>query len=148
MGSAGEKTSLALVPVPPPCRPLPEEVPFFPKATLTTLKTEFDHNDPKFWFANFERTIKHFGVKSQITKKEALINQLTKAAIDECKDLISQDEEEAGERPEAARWQPVGHGHGTQARHGRARHAGMRQAGIACNKRARAFFKYVFRIIL
>ena len=40
---------------------------------LGTLKTEFNKDDPKFWFANFERTIKHFGVKSQITKKEALI---------------------------------------------------------------------------
>ena len=66
---------------------------------LSTLKTEFCHNDPKFWFANFERTIKHFGVKSQTTKKEALINQLTKAAIDECKDLIALDEDEAGDTP-------------------------------------------------
>ena len=66
---------------------------------LSTLKSEFDHKDPKFWFANFERTIKHFGVKSQVTKKEALINQLTKAATDECKNLIALDEDEAGDTP-------------------------------------------------
>ena len=66
---------------------------------LSTLKTEFDHKDPKFWFANFERTIKHFGVKAQVTKKEALINQLTKDAIDECKNLIALDEDEAGDTP-------------------------------------------------
>ena len=66
---------------------------------LSTLKTPFDKDDAKFWFANFERTIKHFGVKSQVTKKEALINQLTKEAVDECKSLISLDEDEQGETP-------------------------------------------------
>ena len=66
---------------------------------LSTLKTEFCQKDPKFWFANFERTIKHFGVRSQVTKKEALINQLTKDAIDECKNLIALDEDEAGDTP-------------------------------------------------
>ena len=66
---------------------------------LSTLKSEFCQKDPKFWFANFERTIKHFGVRSQVTKKEALINQLTKEAIDECKNLIALDEDEAGDTP-------------------------------------------------
>ena len=48
---------------------------------LSTLRQPFTKEDPKFWFNNFERTIKHFGVKRQVTKYEALINQLTKAAI-------------------------------------------------------------------
>ena len=45
---------------------------------LSSLKTPFTTDDPKFWFNNFERTIKHFGVKNQTTKYEALISQLTK----------------------------------------------------------------------
>ena len=66
---------------------------------LSTLKTPFNKSDAKFWFANFERSIKHFGVKSQITKKEALIKQLTQEAIDECKNLIALEEDEAGDTP-------------------------------------------------
>ena len=46
---------------------------------LSTLKTPFTPADPKFWFDNFERTIKHFGIKNQTTKYEALINQLTRS---------------------------------------------------------------------
>ena len=66
---------------------------------LSSYKLEFNKDDPKFWFANFERTIKHYGVKSQITKKEALINLLTKEATEECKTIISLDEDEAGDVP-------------------------------------------------
>ena len=66
---------------------------------LSTLRTPFTKSDAKFWFANFERSIKHFGVKSQTTKKEALINQLTQEAIDECKNLIALEEDEAGDKP-------------------------------------------------
>ena len=66
---------------------------------LSTLRTPFTKADAKFWFANFERSIKHFGVKSQVTKKEALINQLTQEAIDECKNLIALEEDEAGDTP-------------------------------------------------
>ena len=66
---------------------------------LKTLKGEFTKDDPKFWFTNFERSIKHYGVKSQVTKKETLINLLTKEAVDECKNLISLDKDEHGDTP-------------------------------------------------
>ena len=40
---------------------------------LSSLTNKFSKTDPKFWFNNFERSIKHFGVKAQITKKEAFM---------------------------------------------------------------------------
>ena len=66
---------------------------------LSTLKSPFTTDDPKFWFNNFERTIKHFGIKSQTTKYEALINQLPKEVTDEVKSILSTDEEELGDTP-------------------------------------------------
>ena len=66
---------------------------------LSTLKSEFNKSDPKFWFNNFERTIKHYGVKSQTTKYEALINQLTREATEEVKNILRQDEAELGATP-------------------------------------------------
>ena len=68
-------------------------------AKLSTLRQPFTKEDPKFWFNNFERTIKHFGVQRQQTKYEALINQLTKDAVDEVKSLLSLDEDEQGPTP-------------------------------------------------
>ena len=66
---------------------------------LSTLKLPFTTDDPKFWFANFERQIKHFGVKNQQTKFEALINQLTKEVTEQVKSILSQDEDELGATP-------------------------------------------------
>ena len=66
---------------------------------LSTLKTPFTPEDPKFWFNNFERTIKHFGIKNQTTKYEALINQLPQEVTDEVKGILRQDEDELGATP-------------------------------------------------
>ena len=66
---------------------------------LGTLTNKFTTNDPKFWFSNFERSIKHYGVKSQLTKLEALINLLTPEVTEEVKSIISLDEEERGATP-------------------------------------------------
>ena len=66
---------------------------------LSSLTNKFSKTDPKFWFNNFERSIKHFGVKSQITKKEALINLLTPDVTEEVKSLLSLDEDDEGETP-------------------------------------------------
>jgi len=66
---------------------------------LSSLTLKFCKNDPKFWFSNFERQIKHFGVKNQTTKLEALINLLTQEATDEVKDFIRLDEDERGATP-------------------------------------------------
>ena len=65
----------------------------------STLKTPFTPEDPKFWFNNFERTIKHFGIKNQTTKYEALINQLPQQVTDEVKGILRQDEDELGATP-------------------------------------------------
>ena len=66
---------------------------------LSTLTNKFTSADPKFWFSNFERSIKHFGVKSQLTKLEALINLLTPEVTQEVKSIIELDEEERGDTP-------------------------------------------------
>ena len=66
---------------------------------LSTLKSPFTTDDPKFWFNNFERTIKHFGIKSQTTKYEALINQLGKEVTEEVKGILRLDDDELGATP-------------------------------------------------
>ena len=66
---------------------------------LSTLNVKFAKSDPKYWFNNFERQIKHFGVNSQQTKLEALVNQLPPDVTDEVKEFLRLDEDEMGEHP-------------------------------------------------
>ena len=63
---------------------------------ISTLSLKFEKDDPKYWFKYFERQIKHFGVKSQTTKLEALINMLTKEVADEVKSFLRLDDDEWG----------------------------------------------------
>ena len=66
---------------------------------LATLTNKFTKANPKFWFNNFERSIKHFGVKSQITKMEALINLLPPEVTEEVMSFISLSEDELSATP-------------------------------------------------
>ena len=66
---------------------------------LSTLTNKFNKSNPKFWFANFERSIKHYGVKSETTKMEALINLLPPEVTEEVMSFISLDETELGDTP-------------------------------------------------
>ena len=66
---------------------------------IATLKLPFNTEDPKYWFKNFERKLKTFGVKSQGAKKDALHGQLPLAVENEVKNLLSLDEEEEGTTP-------------------------------------------------
>ena len=66
---------------------------------LSTLTNKFTKSNPKFWFSNFERSIKHFGVKAQLTKMEAPINLLPPEVTEEVMSFISLDETELGATP-------------------------------------------------
>ena len=66
---------------------------------IASLKMPFNTIDPKYWFNNFERKLKTFGVQGQRTKKDALHGQLQSEVEEEVKGLLRLDETEEGETP-------------------------------------------------
>ena len=66
---------------------------------IATLKLPFNQNDPKYWFSNFERKLKTFGVGKQKTKKDALHSQLPLDVEEEVKHFLRLEEDEEGDTP-------------------------------------------------